>query len=159
MKADALLIEHHNLLRALFKRIDSTARGKPERRRLTDDLITECEMHSKIEEHIFYPAVRIVSPLVDVALAEHRQLADQIALVLRTRSESDRFDEEFHALTLAVDEHAGEEERDMFPQCHALGDARLKGLGTQMEALLEALRRSPHAQKRMKFKREILRRL
>ncbi len=159
MKADELLIEHHNLLRSMFKRIESTPRAAPERRRLTDELITEFEMHSKIEEDIFYPAVRAVSPLVDIALAEHRQLADQIAVVLRTRADSDRFDEEFRALKLSVDEHAGEEERDMFPQCHALGDVRLEELGTQMGALLEALRQSPTAQKRMKTKRDLLRRL
>jgi DNA-binding SARP family transcriptional activator len=40
-----------------------------------------------------------------------------------------------------------------------LSRIRLEELGAQMEALLEALRRSPQAQKRMQTKREILRRL
>ncbi len=90
MKADQVLIDHHEVLRGLLKQLDATTDDQgPKRRKLLDSLVSELGVHVKIEDELFYPDVRDVTPL------EH---------------------------------HAGEEERVMFPQSHALGEAALESL-------------------------------
>jgi len=159
LKGDDVLIEHHGVLRSLLTRIASMPGSDGERRRLLDELITELNIHTKIEEQLFYPAVRTVSRLVDISFAEHRQLDDQVAVVLRTPIESERFDEEFGALRGGVEEHAGEEERIMFPESHALGEAELEALGGRLQHCMEQLRTSKVARALIVLKRETLRRV
>ena len=44
----------------------------------------------RIEDELFYPAVQAASKLVAIAHAEHRQVFDQLAVVLRTPPEERR---------------------------------------------------------------------
>ncbi len=159
MKADDVLIAHHGVLRTLLTRIEEMPGTDQARRRLLDELVRELNIHTKIEEQLFYPAARKVSRLVDISFAEHRQLDDQVAVVLRTAIDSERFDQEFRALKAGVEEHAGEEERIMFPECHALGDGELEVLGERLQRRMEQLRESKLAQSLIVLKRETLRRV
>lgn len=83
---------------------------------------------------------------------------DHLARTLRTDPASPRFAAELAALTAAIEGHAGEEEREMFPQSHALGDERLDLLGEKMIARQQQLRRSKLTRLGITIKREILRR-
>lgn len=158
MLADAVLIAHHEVLRGLLREMEHTAASDPgERRRILNSLVNELLIHTQIEEHIFYPAVRKITGLVDIAFAEHRHLDDQLAVLLRTDPASERFGEEFEGLKSGVEQHAGEEERDMFPECRALPSAELEDLGARMQALQERLRSSKVAQSRIALQRELLR--
>jgi len=159
LKADDVLIAHHGVLRTLLTSIEGMSGTDRRRRQLLDELVRELNIHTKIEEQLFYPAARNVSRLVDISFAEHRQLDDQVAVVLRTPIESERFDEEFRALRAGVEEHAGEEERIMFPECQALGDAELEALGERLQRRMEQLRTSKLAQALIVLKRETLRRV
>ncbi len=138
--ADAVLLEHHQLMRRLFERIEALPRPDPERRDLMRTLAGELEMHEAIEDEIFYPAVRPVSDDVPIAHAEHRQLADLLAMTLRLDTATSAFEEHLRALHRAVEHHAGAEERSMFHHAQRLGDARLRELGRALEDRLEALR-------------------
>ena len=91
---------------------------------------------------MFYPAVRPVSEDVAVAHAEHRQLADLLAMTLKLSTASPEFEEHLTALHAAVDHHAGSEERSMFLEAQRLGDARLRELGQTLETMLEEERTS-----------------
>jgi hypothetical protein len=91
-------------------------------------------VHVQIEDEIFYPAVADVSPLLSIAHAEHRQIDDQLATVMRTPPEDDDFTTEVRMLAHTLEHHASEEELRMFPQSHALGDARLEELGARLTA-------------------------
>ncbi|MGK7867334.1 DUF2231 domain-containing protein [Falsiroseomonas sp. E2-1-a20] len=136
-KADEVLFEHHQMLRALFRRIAATPREDPARRDLLRTLASELEIHEYVEDHIFYPAVRPVSEDVATAHAEHRQLSDLLAMTLKLSTSSSEFDEHLRALHAAVEHHAGSEERSMFIEAQRLGDARLRELGRALEAMLE----------------------
>lgn len=158
MKADALLTEHHEVLRSLLRELAATSSADPGgRRHLLDVLVGELGLHTQIEDELFYPAVRRVSPLVAVAHSEHRQIDDQLAVVMRTDPAGDRFGQELQALHDTLEHHASEEERDMFPQSHALGEIELEALGERMAARLERLRRSPLTGLRLRIKRATLR--
>jgi nitrite reductase/ring-hydroxylating ferredoxin subunit/uncharacterized membrane protein len=141
-KADVVLYEHHELIRGLFRRIRELPREDPRRRDLVRALADELELHEHIEDTIFYPAVRPVSRDVPVAHAEHRQLADLLAVVLGLNTATETFDEHLRALHEAVDHHATSEEVSMFEDAQRLGDRQLRLLGRQLETQLEELRTS-----------------
>lgn len=157
MHADKLLIEDHDRIRGLLKQLDDSGSDPRQRRRLLNALGDELVVHVHIEDELFYPAVRAVSPLVAIALAEHRQIDDHMAATLRTDPASLRFAEEMGALHAAIGGHAGEEEDEMFPQSQALGNVELERLGKEMRDRQERLRRSKLLRLRVGIKRGILR--
>jgi hypothetical protein len=122
MRADQVLIEHHNVLRALCKEITGTPAGSAEREERVNDLIVELDIHMRIEDDLFYPAVAAASTLVAVAHAEHRQVSDRLAGFLRTNPTDAAYEGEWQAFVTTLDAHAEEEERDLFPP--ACGDER-----------------------------------
>jgi len=159
VKADQVLIEHHDVLRGLLTQLEETTdeQGK-ERKALLDDLVSELGVHVRIEDELFYPAVEKVTPLLAISEAEHRAIDDQLAVVLRTDTGGPEFATEVTMLAATLHHHAGEEERLMFPQSHALGEEALEALGMQMEQRKRQLENSAVTQTLRKAKREILRR-
>ncbi|MGI8536501.1 MAG: hypothetical protein ACR2K2_08370, partial [Mycobacteriales bacterium] len=81
----------------------------------------------------------------------------QLAVVLRTDTAGPDFLVELEMLKETLDHHAGEEERVMFPQSHALGEEALEELGIKMKARQEHLRHSTVTQLLRAAKREVLR--
>ena len=160
MKADQVLIEHHNVLRGLLTQLEETTdeQGK-ERKKLLDDLVSELGVHVRIDDELFYPAVEKVTPLLAISQSEHRAIDDQLAVVLRTDTGGPDFATEVKMLAATLHHHAGEEERLMFPQSHALGEEALEALGTQMEQRKRQLENSTVTQTLRKAKREVLRRV
>ncbi len=160
MKADQVLIEHHNVLRGLLTQLEETTdeQGK-ERKKLLDDLVSELGVHVRIEDELFYPAVEKVTPLLAISQSEHRAIDDQLAVVLRTDTGGPDFATEVKMLAATLHHHAGEEERLMFPQSHALGEEALEALGAQMEQRKRQLENSTVTQTLRKAKREVLRRV
>ena len=129
MKADQVLIEHHDVLRGLLKKLGATTDEQgATRRKLLDELVSELGVHVRIEDELFYPAVQEVTPLLAISQAEHRQIDDQLAVVLRTDPGGPDFLIELNMLIATLEHHAGEEARVMFPQSHALGEAALESL-------------------------------
>ncbi len=65
MKADQVLIEHHDVLRELLKKLGATTDEQgATRRKLLDELVRELGVHVRIEDELFYPAVQEVTPLL-----------------------------------------------------------------------------------------------
>jgi len=158
MKADQVLIEHHDVLRGLLKKLGATTDEQgATRRKLLDELVRELGVHVRIEDELFYPAVQEVTPLLAISQAEHRAIDDQLAVVLRTDTAGPDFLVELEMLKETLDHHAGEEERVMFPQSHALGEEALEELGIKMKGRQEHLRHSTVTQLLRSAKREVLR--
>jgi iron-sulfur cluster repair protein YtfE (RIC family) len=166
MLATEMLLAHHNELRALMTRLvaslDAAPQEPADRRRVVGDLLEELTdellLHEMIEDAIFYPAMRDVSALVSVAHPEHRQIADQLATVLRTPTASNRFAEEFAALRAAVEHHASQEEQQMFPEVQRkISHAELERVGHHLTANLERLRGSRLTRLRLRLKRQTIR--
>jgi hypothetical protein len=126
----------------MFERIEAMPREDLERRDLMRALAQELEIHEHIEDKLFYPAVQPVSGDVAIAHAEHRQLADLLAMTLKLSTATPEFEEHLRALRAAVDHHAGSEERSMFREAQRLGEQRLREIGHALEALLEEQRTS-----------------
>jgi hypothetical protein len=164
MLATEMLTEHHDLLRTLLADIaDSLGSnsGRNDRRRVTalmDELTDELTLHEMIEDAIFYPAMSDTSAMVPIAHSEHRQISDQLATVLRTPAGSDRFATEFAALRVAVEQHAAEEEQQMFRDAERrVPHDELERMGEQLTAELARLRGSRLTRLRLRAKRAVMR--
>lgn len=158
MKADEVLSAHHDVLRGLLRDLAETADGQAERRsELRDRLLRELEIHTQIEDELFYPAVHEVSPLLSVAHAEHRQIDDQLATVMRMDVADPEFVTEVRMLESTLRHHTMEEEERMFPQSHALGEDHLEQLGHQLAARQRELRESGGMRLIIRVKRAVLR--
>lgn len=142
MNGYEVLFEHHEVLRALCRTISAIPPETDDRQRVFDALLIELDIHMRIEDDLFYPAVSAAGSLVAIAHAEHRQVWDQLAVVLRTSRTSPEYCDEWRAFVAVLDAHAEEEERDLCPPPIELSADALDNLGDQMLLRMDKLRGS-----------------
>ena len=143
MKATDLLKKQHRSVEKLFKKVENTedARGP---RQLMEQIATELKLHTKIEEEIFYPAVREMGTskaeeMVDEAFEEHHVVDLVLAELPKIDPEDDRFEAKMTVLSELIEHHVEEEEDEMFPMAEKkLGSERMKELAQQMEQMASA---------------------
>lgn len=142
MNAYDVLFEHHKILRRLCEKITAIPPDTDERQAALDELLMELDIHMRIEDDLFYPAVSATSTLVAIAHAEHRQVWDQLAVLLRTSPTAPDYEDEWHTFVRVLDAHASEEERDLCPAPIDLSEDLLESLGNRMVERIARLRRS-----------------
>ncbi|GAA4292648.1 hemerythrin domain-containing protein [Mycobacterium paraffinicum] len=142
MNAYEVLFEHHKVLRGLCEKITAFPPDTGERQDALDELLIELDIHMRIEDDLFYPAVSQASTLVAIAHAEHRQVWDQLAVLLRTPPTAPQYEGEWHSFVTVLDAHASEEERDLCPAPIDLSAEMLDALGDRMVERITRLRRS-----------------
>lgn len=143
MKATDLLRNAHTLFRRLF----AEHRGSsPEKKReIFRTLKKELEIHAKIEEELFYPAVvRLRSgearAIVRNGLEEHQALEGLLAEIDQMDEKDRGYDERIAALSESLERHLRDEEERIFTQASShLSDARLEKIGSDMQARKEKL--------------------
>jgi hemerythrin superfamily protein len=140
-KATEILKEDHGTVKDLFKEYrgleDDGEDGEKER--LFDEIDRELTIHATVEEEIFYPAVKALDteePVNQVLEArEEHQIVKTLLGQLRDLSPGDEtFDPKMKVLMEAVEHHAEEEEKEMFPSAKkGLSDEDLLRLGGLIE--------------------------
>jgi Hemerythrin HHE cation binding domain len=151
------LCDHHNVLRGLCKKITELPPTSDERQAVLDELLVELDIHMRIEDDLFYPAMQAASTLVAIAHAEHRQVFDQLAVVLRTPTDAADYDDEWRAFVTVLDAHADEEERDLCPAPVEMSDDELNALGDAMRRRIDELRESTMEKLHVKGRAALLR--
>jgi hemerythrin HHE cation binding domain-containing protein len=161
VNAYTVLEDHHKVLKGLVKTIYETPAVAPERQEYLDDLLVELDIHFRIEDDIYYPALAAASDLIAIAHAEHRQVTDQLSVVLRTSPSAPTYDDEWHSFATVLEAHADEEERDMIPVPPSvkISDEELAELGDKMASRIEELRESTVHRLRVKGRKSMLRAL
>ncbi|MDQ2825674.1 MAG: hemerythrin domain-containing protein [Actinomycetota bacterium] len=141
MDALALLTADHNRIRGLFARFQAAEEGKDtaQTTELSEKIFTELEVHTAIEEEIFYPEIIAASEeikaSVDEGLEEHHVAKVLMQETKALSAEDDSWVAKMKVLIEGVEHHAGEEEEEMFPMCRkALDKAVLEDLGQRLEA-------------------------
>jgi hemerythrin-like domain-containing protein len=134
-RANALemLRRDHRDMQAMFHRVGK-ASGKAQDQ-LCREMLASLEIHTRIEEAIFYPCVREASArddLVEAASVEH-EAAKQLAGALESGGNGPHRRALLHALTELIGHHMREEERKIFPLVEKLG-IDLEALGEEMLA-------------------------
>jgi hemerythrin-like domain-containing protein len=138
--AIALLKKDHEKVRGLLGDLEKSAmRGGPRAQKLITQIDKELEIHTTIEEEIFYPAFReaVRSKEDKKMYFEAKEEHHVVKLVLPEVKEDGMALEEFAAkakvLKELVEHHADEEEKEMFPEARkVLGRATLRDLGDRM---------------------------
>jgi hypothetical protein len=156
-----VLRAHHNVLRGLGTRLKAAPVGSVERQDILDELLVEFDIHMRIEDDLYYPALSAASTLIAIAHAEHRQIYDQLAVALRTPVTSPDYEAEWNSFLTVLEAHADEEERDLVPPPAPvnLSEAELEDLGNAMAARMDKLRNSTVARLHVKGRAMLLRAL
>ncbi len=159
MNAYEVLQDHHRTLKGLCEKITGTPADSRERAELFDGFLVELDIHFRIEDDIYYPALAAASTLLAIARAEHRQVMDQLAVVLRTSPTAPEYDDEWRSFTTVLTAHADKEERDMIPAPLPvqITDDEVNDLGRQMTERIERLRNSALTRLRVKARATLLR--
>lgn len=141
MDAIELLKADHKKVRTLLAALaETTSRATKTRSELLEKIKKEIEVHSAIEEEIFYPAFDAAAKneedrrMVPEALAEHKAAGDvTLPDLLASDVNSDEFGGRSKVLKELIEHHAGEEEKEMFPRARELlGKEALAELGDRM---------------------------
>ena len=141
MNAIDLLKADHEKVRGLFEQLTGTTkRAEKTRAELLAKIRLELDVHTQIEEEIFYPAFKEAvgeseeEAMVFEALEEHRAAGELVLPdLLETDLTSDRFTGRAKVLKELVEHHAQEEEKEMFKVARKLlSREQLDELGQQM---------------------------
>lgn len=133
--AIALLKADHATVSGLFadyEKTDSTKKKKA----LVAELCTELNVHTQIEEEIFYPAIKAALKdklLVPEATVEHGGIKNLIAQIEGVEPDGAGYDAKVKVLSEYVKHHVKEEHTEMFPKVKA-SSLDLVELGAQMAA-------------------------
>lgn len=141
MDALTLLTADHNRVRGLFARFHSAEEsGDTETMaRLVQQIDRELEVHTDIEETVFYPWAHDLSEeigeIIDEGIEEHH-----VAKVLQQEirdlpPDDDAWAAKVTVLIENVEHHAEEEEQEMFPKIRSASDTdTLRNLAERLEA-------------------------
>ncbi|MGI8664370.1 MAG: hemerythrin domain-containing protein [Acidimicrobiales bacterium] len=141
MDALKLLIADHNRVKGLFSRFkdaheadDVDAMGAR-----AMEIATELEVHTTIEEEIFYPWIRDLSSeiaeTVDEGVEEHHVVKILLEEVSALEAGSETWVAKMTVIIENVEHHAKEEEAEMFPKVRSASDAEARDeLGARLDA-------------------------
>jgi hemerythrin superfamily protein len=152
--ATQLLRQDHKKVKALFDKFEKS-KAADAKRRLALQSMNDLEVHARVEEEIFYPAVKkaiAARELVDEARKEHQEAKSLIRQLKKAGRQDDGedgegdFEAKFSELMQAIQHHVEEEEGEMFPQVED-SELDLSALGMQMAKRKQAITKAPRATK------------
>lgn len=135
MNAVELLKADHKKVNELFGKVKATEAG--EHKELFEQIKNELDIHTHIEETIFYPKLKEEEELEDIVLEgieEHHQAKMFLRELAGLPEDSEKFEPKLKALMEDITHHVQEEEGEMFPKVEELFDEEtLMELGAEME--------------------------
>lgn len=145
MNALTLLKDDHDKLKKLLK--EGEKKDSPQdRRTMLTEIAHEFRVHERIEEEVFYPALKQHPRARDIVLEGYQEhhVVDLLLRELEGMPPSDeRWAPKLKVLTENVEHHIEEEEDDMFSKAKKIfDDEELDSLGNQMEEMKSAAMRA-----------------
>jgi hypothetical protein len=129
-----MLREDHTRVQAMFDRFENLT-GKERKEKLVEQICRELQVHARIEEELFYPAVREAiddEDLMDEAAVEHASAKDLIGQLESMSSDDELYDAKVTVLGEYIKHHVKEEQGEMFPKARKSG-LDLQELGERMK--------------------------
>ena len=142
MDAFNLLKADHRKVEELFSQLES-ASGQA-KMRVFEQIKMELDLHTHIEEKIFYPALekpKQTHELTLEAYEEHDVVKKLLQQMSRAKSATEEWEAQAKVLQENVEHHVEEEENELFPKAQAVLGADVEALGEQMEAEKERKQR------------------
>lgn len=140
-----LLDADHLTVRALFDAYRELVRSHApalQRRALAEEICIELTIHARLEEELFYPAVRAAlhdDALVDEAEDQHGSQREFVAQILATAPQDELYDAKVAVLAEYVERHVHKEREDVFNRALA-ARMDLQALGRAISVRREELR-------------------
>ncbi len=136
MNAIELLKEDHDKVDRLFQKVKATEEGE-EHKELFKKIKAELDVHTHIEEKIFYPRLKEEEELEDITLEgieEHHQAKMFLRELASLSEDSEKFEPKLKVLMEDITHHVQEEEGKMFPDVQKIiNESELEELGKRME--------------------------
>jgi hypothetical protein len=139
MNAFELLKKDHKKVSGLFKQLDETTeRAVKTREELFSTLKQELDIHARIEETIFYPAIKDKEETHEITLEayeEHNVVKQLLAELDSMPVDDERWTAKLTVLKENVEHHVEEEEGEMFKDAQKVLNAeQIEELGARMES-------------------------
>jgi hypothetical protein len=141
MDALTLLTADHNRVKGMFARFQKAEEegDTATMAEVAPDILTDLEVHTTIEEEVFYPALRgkneELDDLVKESLEEHAVAKDLMSQLRGMSPDHEQFAPKMKVLIENVEHHVTEEESEMWTQVRkALDKPTLEGLSQGLEA-------------------------
>ena len=141
MDAIKMLKDDHHKVKGLIREYEDAGDGAfKARQEIADRVFAELEVHTALEEEIFYPAVKAKTDdagksHVAEGMEEHHVVKILISELRALTPEDEAFAAKFKVLSENVEHHIKEEEDDLLPDAkNKLGHDGIEVLGDQMEA-------------------------
>lgn len=101
---------------------------------LADNICLALEVHAQLEEEIFYPAMREISPdeVLDKSKPEHDEMRQLVAKLRALQPTDPAFDETVYELMRTVLHHVADEETQLLPKAERLLAGQLNEMGARM---------------------------
>lgn len=138
--ATQLIRRDHKKVDGLFTKFEQ-AKKPDAKQRICQQAIQELEVHAKLEEEIFYPAVKKhlgEEEMLQEAKEEHQEAKSIMAELKKMNADDEQFEEKFSELVEGVKHHVEEEEGEMLPKVEG-SDMDLADIGEQMAERKEEL--------------------
>ena len=132
-----LLEEQHREVEKLFAAFEK-AEDAEDKEVIFEEIADKLAVHTKIEEQIFYPAVRAkkTEDMLMEAFVEHTSAKRLLADMLEGDPADKTFEAQMKVLKEQIEHHVEEEEEQLFPAAQKLlSDEELVGLAQEMTAL------------------------
>lgn len=144
MDAIEFLTEQHRETESLFEQFEE-AGDLARRGEIAEEIIQDLELHTTLEEAVFYPAVRDSIPEMQAELLEDFEEHHAVELLLKElggmNPSDERFDAKVTVVKTQVQHHIQEEENDLFPRVRSeFGSDQLNQLGQQLQQRAQALK-------------------
>ena len=145
MDAIKLLTDDHKKVKALFREYEGLSENAHKaRQRVVEHVFRELEVHTRIEEEFFYPAIEgkaddEAEEMVHEAHEEHHVVDVLMGEMRQLEPDNPEYAAKFTVLMENVEHHADEEEKEMFPRGKKLLRDDLDTLGQHMEQRKEQL--------------------
>jgi hemerythrin superfamily protein len=136
-----MLMEDHKRVQKLLKAFEKVERDEGAAvRDVVESACIELQIHSMLEEEIFYPAVRSQvaeedadsQDLLNVAEVEHEAVDELIAKLQELEPDDPMYCAHFTVIGEYVKHHIKEEEKELFPQVKKLKALDLQRLAEDM---------------------------
>jgi len=149
MDAIQMIRDDHRRVQTLFRDFEEASDAQT-KKAIFDNIYIELDVHTTLEEEIFYPSVQRQGERETVRHAEeeHGLVKELLNEMVKLDAKDSSFESKFHVLKDNVQDHVAEEEAEMLPKAAEAGMSRLIQLGERMERRKEQLMSATNGQRR-----------
>ena len=126
-----MLAEDHKKVQKMFKDFEKIQNDDQAKQQLVEKCCADLTIHARLEEELFYPALRDAIKQVDLineAQVEHATAKQLIAELSAMQPDEELYDAKFTVLGEYVRHHIEEEEKEIFPKAKKAA-LDLEGMG------------------------------